>query len=322
MTALLLAAALASMIVAAVVSGFETGVYALSHIRLRHRISVGDRRAGTVETLLAAPQQLLTGILLAQNAAIYCTTAIVASLLDRLGGAAGVASTLILAFVLFIFVDALPKNLFRRAADVLVYPLARPFALLMAAVRPAGVVLAAVTRVVSRLAARQPETPDPFFSRERLAFYLREGLRDGILSNYQVELAHNILKGEKITVERAMVPLEKAALIPFNASLEDVNAAFRANHFSRYPVFRDSRSAVVGILNIYDFHFALPSPLKMDELMRPAVFLSPDTRVTEAIRILRDASQVMGVVAENGRALGVVTLKDCLEEIVGELYAW
>ena len=60
----------------------------------------------------------------------------------------------------------------------------------------------------------------------------------------------------------------------------------------------------------------------MEALVRPATFLPVDLRVTEAIKSLLAARQVLGIVSDKGRAIGIVTLKDCLEEIVGELYAW
>jgi len=323
MTTILLVAAVAAMLAAALVSGFETGIYALSHIRLRYRLSVNDRRARMVETLLARPQQLLAGILLAQNAAIYFTTAVVAALfqLSGLVWAEGL-STVLLAVVFFVFVEAVPKNVFRRAADVLVYPLAKPFVYLAAAMRPAGSVLRAITRLAARLGAEKREISDPFFTRERLAFYLREGLTEGILSDYQVELTHNILRGEKVTVARAMVPLDKVTMLPFGAPLVDFRQLSRANRFARYPVYRDSRENVVGVVNIYDCYLLQPCAFDLDMLMRPPVVFAPDVRVTEAVKTLREARQPMGVVVDGQRAIGIVTLKDCLEEIVGELYAW
>ena len=311
------------MLAASIVSGFETGIYALSHIRLRYRLSIGDRRAKTVERLLANPQQLLTGILLAQNVAVYFTTAIVTSFFRKRGFVwAEVWTTIVLAVVFFIFVEATPKNVFRRAADVLVYPIARPFDYLISALKPAGAALGAIMRLIGRPGAKPGEITDPLFTRERLVFYLREGMNEGILSNYQVELTANILRGERVTVSRAMVPMEKATAVPYGVTIDEFREVSRKNRFSRYPVYRGDRESVVGIINIYDCHLAAECVFEMEGLLRPPVFFAPEVHVTEAIRSLREARQPMGIVADRGRALGIVTLKDCVEEIVGELYAW
>ncbi len=322
MTLLLVCAALIAMLAAAVVSGFETGIYALSHIRLRYRLSMGDPRAKILERLIARPQQLLTGILVAQNVAVYCTTAIVTSAFERaeIPGAESLG-TLLLAVVLFIFVEATPKNVWRRAADILVYPAARPLSYLIMLMRPAGAVLGVVTRLVNRLGATGGIS-DPLFTRERLAYYLREGQSEGILSNYQVELTANILRGERVTVARAMVPLEKVVAVGEGTTLEQFAETSAIARFSRYPVYSGAKENIRGILNIYDCRLKQTSIFDMGKLIRQAVFFAPDVHVTDAIRSLRDARQPMGVVAKDGRALGIVTLKDCLEEIVGELYAW
>jgi putative hemolysin len=322
MTALLIIASIAATFVAAVVSGFETGVYSLSHMRLRHRLSIGDARARVLERLLARPQQLLTGILIAQNVAVYFATAVVTTLFQDWGlGAAEVWSTLILGVVFFIFVESTPKNVFRRAADILVYPMARPLDYLIKALGPVASGLGWLTNFITRLGAKRGEILDPFFTRERLEFYVREGLSEGILSKYQAALANNILRGEKVTVSRAMVGMEKVAAVEDTATMEEFSEISRAARFARYPVYSGAKDKVVGTLNIYDCHLAGRCTGAVEQYVRPAVFLAPDVKVTEAIMTLRDARTAMGIVADSGRAVGIVTLEDCLEEIVGEIYS-
>jgi putative hemolysin len=323
MTMFLVALAALATFFAAIVAGFENGVYSLSQIGLRYRLSIGDRRAGVVEKLLANPQQLLTGVLILQSVLIYITTAIATSLLESWGVAwAEIASTVALAVFFFIAVEAVPKSVFRRAADTLVYSLAGPMRIVLYALRPAEAALSAVTSLIRRIGAGRADVFDPFFTRERLAYYLREGQTEGVLSRYQIELTHNILRGEKATVGRAMVPIDKAAVIPVGATREDFVALSRQYRFSRYPVYEGSRDCIVGILNIYDCLTPALCEFSVEKLMRPAAFFAPDVHVTEALRSMRETRQPMGVVADKGRAIGIVTMKDCMEEIVGELYAW
>lgn len=323
MTVVLGLLALLSMAFAAVVSGFETGIYALSHIRLRYRLSINDVRARTAERILAAPQEFLIGVLLAQNAAVYFTTAVVSALVEESGLAwAGGWSTVALAVVFFICVEATPKNVFRRAADVLVYPLAKPFAHFSVLLRPAGRALGTITRLARRMARTPDEVTDPFFTRERLAFHLREGQTEGILSEYQVELTGNILRGEKVTVARAMVPMERVAAASRDSTISEFRELTRTSRFARYPVFEGERENVTGVANIYDCYLDRDCSVSIGPLVRPAAYFAPDVRVTDAIKRLSESRQPMGIVADKGRALGIVTLKDCLEEIVGELYDW
>jgi len=323
MTALLVALAAVMTLVAAVVSGFETGIYRLSHIRLRYRLSVGDRRAELLDRMLADAQRLLSGVLLAQNLSVYAATAIVTSLFELWRFRWAEAwSTLILSVVFYVFVETTPKNVFRRAADVLVYPLAKPFWHFLAAVRPVTFVLAAIARLVTELRPGADGVRDLLFTRERLAFYISEGASEGILSAYQVELAQKILRSQKVTVARAMVPSGKVASVPADVTFEELGDVSRKKGFSRYPVYKGEKDNVIGILNVYDCHLVPAGQFDAERLMRPALVFSPDIQVTDAIMRLREARQPMGVVAEKGRMVGIATLKDCIEGIVGELYAW
>jgi CBS domain containing-hemolysin-like protein len=323
MTALLICAALAATACGAIAAGFENGIYALSQVRLRYRLSLGDKRARVVKELLDAPQQLLAGVLILQSVAVYAATAVVTSLLQEMGVAwAELASTLALAVLFFIVVEAVPKNVFRRAADTLVYALAPPLKLGLYALRPAEAAIGGMARIIARLGKAPSEAFDPFFTRERLAFYLRAGQTEGILSKYQIELTQNILRGEKATVSRAMLPLEKVAAIPAEATQRDFAEISHQYRFSRYPVYRGARDNIVGVINVYDCLTPETCEFKIDALLRPMASFSLEVHVTEALRAMTEKRQPMGVVVDKGRTVGIVTVKDCMEEIVGELYAW
>ncbi len=323
MTAVLIIAAALATLAAALFAGYENGIYALSHVRLRYRLSLGDARARTVERLFSRPQTLLSGLLLAQNIVVYFATAVVTALFER-GGMpqAELVSTVILAVFFFIAVEAIPKNIFRRGADTLVYAFARPLSWVLVALWPLQLVLRGVTALIRKIGAGEADVFNPFFTRERLAFYLREGQSEGLLSKYQVELTSNILRGERAGVTRAMVPLEKAVAVPAEMKVSEFDALAREKRFARYPVYRDRLDNVIGVLNIYDCYLAGKPEATAADLMRPAALIPADLHVTEALRRLREARTPMGIVADKTHSLGLVTMKDCVEEIVGELYAW
>ena len=321
MTLLLICVAAAATAAAAVNSGFEVGIYSLSQVRLRHRLAGKDRRAEVLSGLLERPERLISAILMAQNIAVYVTTAIVSSILEARGvGMAEGWSTIVLGFVFFIFVEAVPKNVFRRAGDILVYPLSGVYKRLLFLLGPVVFILRFITRLV--LGRAKAGELDGFFTRERLAFYMREGLSEGVLSRYQIELTQNILRAELATVKRAMVAIDKVATVPQEASREDFLRISGESGFSRYPVIGAGGGAVEGIINIYDVYLAGEEGSGIRDVMRPAVHFDESTHVSEALRRLREARQPMGVVMEEGRPAGIVTIKDCVEEIVGELHVW
>jgi len=315
--------AVVAVFIAAVNSGFEVGIYSLSRVRLRYRLMRGEAGARALDGLLHRPERLICAVLVMQNLAVYFVTAVFASALEETGVQwAEVWSTLVLAVVFFILVEAVPKNIFRHAADVLVYPLARPFRWLLVILAPAVLFLRGISHLVVRIGGGRAAHFDPFFTRERLAFYMREGQSEGVLSRYQVELTQNILRGEEATVERAMVPMEEVAVVPEEVSWPDFQRIAREKGFSRYPVYRGEKENITGILNIFDCHRVQSETADLRALIRPPARFSPDVHVAEALRILRESRRPMGIVERDGRAIGIVTLKDCVEEIVGELYEW
>jgi putative hemolysin len=323
MTALLLTAAFLAMCMAAVNSGFEVGIYSFSRIRLRYRLDAGHPGAKALSNLIEKPEKLISGILVAQNATVYFVTAVVASVIEGWGIPWAEAwSTLSLAIIFFIFVEAVPKNVFRASADSLVYPLSPVYRWVLIIMSPAVVALRAVTHIVVRLGAGRSTASDALFTRERLAFYMREGQSEGVLTRYQLELTHNILRGENITVKRAMIPLERVAAVPAGVSWDEFRAFAVEKGFSRYPVFAEGGGKIAGILNLYDCYNVERERINLPGMMREAVEFEPETHVTEALRTLRERRQSMGVVTVDGAAAGIVTVKDCVEEIVGELYEW
>jgi len=323
MTVVLLLAAFLAMCAAAVNSGFEVGVYSLSRVRLRYKLEENSRAAHALDNLLRKSDQLISGILVLQNVTVYFATGVVTSVLEAAEVRWAQAwSTVVLSVVFFIFVEAVPKNVFRRGADVLVYPLAGLYVRLLAILKPVVLLLRVVTLLAVRLGGGKAQDFDPFFTRERLAFYMREGHSEGVLSKYQVELADNILRGEHVTVARAMVPLADTALVPHDISYGDFMETARREGYSRYPVYRGESEKIIGVLNIYDCRVVQEGEAELADLVRPALFFEPEMHVIEALKVLRESRRPVGIVAHEDRALGIVTVKDCVEEIVGELYEW
>jgi CBS domain containing-hemolysin-like protein len=112
-------------------------------------------------------------------------------------------------------------------------------------------------------------------------------------------------------------------MISEDAAGEDLLALLRAHRYSRIPVFREERSHVVGVLNVIDVVLVEGEPPPVSEIMREPFRLAQTMPVAEALRRMREERQPLAVVVdETGDAVGLATIKDLVEEIVGELRAW
>ena len=303
-------------------SGSETGIYVLNRVRLRLRAEAGQPEARRLRGLLADTRGLITTALVGTNLCVFATSALVTRLLATRVERTAFISTLILSPMLFIFAEVVPKNLFRRHADVLMYRTARGLRLSAAAFKPLVLVLKAVTSVWELILGKQLEPADPLRSRERLLSLLMTGAEQGILTPYQHDIAGNILRVASVSVERVMIPFARVAAVDAPVEPAAVVGVLSARGHSRYPV-RAPDGSIEAILDVTAYLLAWRREGRTDAGFRPVVPIPAGTPVPRALEILQAARHPMGIVAEpTGRPLGIVTVKDLVEEIVGELGEW
>jgi CBS domain containing-hemolysin-like protein len=326
------------VVAAAFFSGVETGAYRLNRVRLRLAEQDHRRGAHLLSRLLADLPGVICVALLGVNVATYVAT-IVAERLWRQAYpkahdelAVELLTSVTLAPVLFIFADLVPKDIFNNGADRLMYPAARPLWVADVFFRNLGLVslLKGVGRLwvrVARLAGVEvpPEATAPFPPRARLQAILRDSVAEGVMTPYQNELTEKIMNLQHVGIQSAMVPASKAVTISMAAGREDFYRLVRGCPYSRLPVVDPSEGDVLGVLRVHD---VLRELLPNDEFdltlfVRLALDLPDTMNVAQAMFAMQSARLPMGIVRNaKGEFVGLVTLKDLVEEIVGELAAW
>ena len=314
---------IAMAVVEAFFSGMETGVYRLNRIRLRHRAEQGRPDAVRISRLIRNPQALVCTTLAGTNLSVYVSTAICTAMMVGLVGDdyAELAATLVLAPLLLVFAEALPKSMFQAHANVLVYKLSWLLQVGAWVLLPISTLLRGVTWVSTQIFGQAPARPWSL-SEERLRYFLTEGAREGVLSPQQDAMARNIMALATVKVQQVMIPEEGVKMVPIDASLEDLRRAAAEHPHTRLPVYEADRHRVIGAVNLIDFVCAEGEP-SVAELVRPLPRVSAERTIDEALVQLQKRRQVMSVVADSeGRAIGIVTMKDLVEEVAGELYEW
>lgn len=313
---------LGCMLMAGFYSGFETGVYCLSRIRLRYRVREGWKSAELVDVLLKTPARVITTALVGTNVFVFLATLMLTHRLqESLTRHSELVATLILALPLLIFADVIPKDLFRRGADVLVYGLVRPFMLSARLLRPLTVPLELVNRGLLRLT--RPGRSEQLYSPARLRHFFEESRTEGVLSAYQGTMADNIMKLREVRAEKVCVPMGSVITLPVDATFEQVRALAEKFPHRRYPVAEPSSGKILGVVNVLDLLQEKSETFRLTSHLREPVRISAGTNVVDALRLLRHASVPLGLVTdESDRTIGVLTAKDLVEEIVGELGVW
>ena len=313
-------------------SGCETGLYCLNTVRLEVARRSGRRRAVTLGRTLADREGIIATILVGTNLSNYLATVCMVSMLMALQMSeqrAEFATVLVLTPVIFVFGEVVPKNLFRREADVLMYRLARALRISDLAFRATGVI--ALLRAMARLAARcvgfgRDGTLSTLEPRQQIAAMLREGVGTGILSDAQSDILDRVMNLSQVRVRSAMVPRNAVQTAPADIDRDGFVELARTHSCSRMPVMAGP-DTVVGVINVFDVLLgpdpADRPPPPITDAMSPPLTLSPDQSVKTALTAMQRRGTAMAVVVDpQERFLGIVTLKDLIEEIVGDLEAW
>ncbi len=304
-------------------SGSETGFYCLNRVKLHYREMKGWWTAKIIGKHLAEPQKLICAVLVGNNVANYlATVTLTAILLQQVSpGQAEFMATLILAPSLMIFCEIIPKSLFQRHADILFYNVVPFVEASFRLFRPLVVLLGYTSRLPEQFIKAEARQ-SPFFSPQRLNLLLEEGAEGGVLSMYQNIMARNIMAMEQTPIKKVLIPIEEVTMAPDTIGPETLRDIAKAKKYSRIPIYQRERSKVIGILTILDF--LREEKKEVRSFFKPAVYLDANISVDEALLKLRHHKQRIGIVT-NGKdhaAVGIVTIKDLVEEIVGELSVW
>lgn len=313
----------------ALCSGFETGMYAMSPVRLRLRLADGgDLPARRLRAMLDRRESLLVGLLAGNNIAHYLATVAVLLLFVRSGTPAHSAeswTTLTLTPLLFVFGEMVPKNVFRVNADRLVFRYAGMVRWLLSALTACGLLhlLRGLVALPARL-FRSASPGEALGSREAIRSMVFDTAASGVLTPFQVEVADNVLGIASVTLRTVMVPLPRVVMISDDYTREEFRQLAAHFSYSHVPVYaRRDRTRLLGVVRIVEGLMAPAEGWKPTRLARPLPALEVTLPVLPALTKLREQRAVMAAVVDaSGRAVGIVTVKDLVEEIVGELAAW
>lgn len=318
-------------------SGTETGLYCANRMRLRLRAHRGSKPAIRLQRLLADQSGLLFTTLVGTNAANYlapvCVTAIFLgaiapdapqALRESLQHRAELLTTLILTPIVFIFGEIVPKNIFQRHADRYMLRAAALLSFTHQIVRFSGLIRLerAISEFVIRRFQRAPIGVSALHTRLQMYEMLREGATDSGLTRTQLFILERIPTLKALRLASVMTPRIRAIMISENASPPEIEKIIRQSRYSRMPVYRSTRTNVIGIIHIIDLLTQTPGA-SLTSHIAPPVALPHTMPVIQALELLQSKRRRMAIVVDaSGKCLGLVTVKDLVEEIIGEIDAW
>ncbi|GBD43796.1 Magnesium and cobalt efflux protein CorC [bacterium HR40] len=309
----------------ALASGSETATTAASRIVVRQAVQAGDRRARILERLLEDRERLVATLLIANNLVNIFGTAVATDALVRVTGEAGVyLATAIMTVVLVVFGEVMPKTYAMRHAERLALALAPVLRGLVVLFTPATLLLHALFAMAPRAAARgrAAAASRAAFLRAAIALWTERG----VLNEPEREMLSGVLDLLELEVRHVVTHRSRMATLPADATPRSVLPLLKEKPFSRFPVHAGTAEEIVGIVHIRDILQCIDDTGRLREdvtlraIMKPAWFVPATTPLATQLLAFRHRQLHMAlVVDEYGSLLGLVTLEDIVEEVVGDI---
>jgi CBS domain containing-hemolysin-like protein len=320
--------ALVGLVATAVISGSEIGIYSLSKVRLRLRTAKKDKRALVLNDWLQHPTYALEGLLIWQNIWAFAFSAAVTGILMEYGfreTMQGLISVLVVLPLTLIFAEIMPKDLFHTYADRWIYPLVPLFKWMFRIITwvPLLPIVNMLSTASTWLVGGNKQPAGPTGPRAEIAALFQESAATGVLTGTQQDLVQRALRLARINVREVMIPWARVVGVPSSIGYEGFRALVRRYNVSRLPVLGRTTTEVLGVVEVLDALSAPAGGFRIREHARPMMTLIGEQSVRSAITLMQRARQTLAVVVDRqGRAVGLVTMKDLIEELVGDLENW
>ncbi len=302
-------------------SGSELAMVNSDKIHLRHQARLGDNGAKLVLNLFRTPDVMLGTTLVGTNIATVTITTMGTLICVSLFGHAGdLVSVLVFTPFLLIFGEIVPKSIFQQKADTIVTRIIYPLRFFSYVFYPVIFVFSRVARVAARLFGGATSSQSGFISKDelRVLIDISETSSDSAATSKQ--RIRRIFRFADTTVGEVMTPL--AEVVGVNESREMSEAVRRvwASGFNRLPVFRGNITNVTGVMTLSTWDLLLPDIAQraVEDFVKPALYLTPKQSLDQVLPLLRARADHMAIVVDEfGSAIGILSMEDIFEEVVG-----
>ncbi|TDJ52757.1 MAG: HlyC/CorC family transporter [Nitrospina sp.] len=313
---------LVCILVEAFFSGCEIGMISINRFKMEQRVKEGSTSARMILDLISNPDRLFATTSMGTNVAVVSSSAVFTSyMITHFGDWGDIFSLLIISPVILFGGEIIPKVIFQNRADSIMQFFIHPLNLFCRVLSPIITLFSAVYNLLLRLILRGAHkvnlTP---ISREQIRYISHPDFLSSELDMEEKKMIHRIFNFGEIRVEQVMVPLIQTYAISDAATVQEANQIANETGFSRLPVFHERMFNLIGILNTFDLLTVPPDDSPITHMIRPAYYVPPNKKLDDLLKELQQRGlHIAIVVDEYGGCIGMITLEDMLEEIVGEI---
>ena len=300
-------------------SSAETALSTVNRVRMRTLEDEGNKRAARVNKILENYSKMLSAILIGNNIVNLSASALATTLAMRISFPVGIA-TGILTIVVLLCGEILPKTWAMHSSEKLSLAYSGIIYVLMQILTPVIFIVDKVANAILRLLHVDPNKKVSMTEAD-LRTYVEVGHEDGVIESEEREMIYNVFDFSDALAKDIMIPRINMVTVDVTDTYEEVLSVFRESMYTRLPVYQDDKDNIIGVINIKDFILTEnPKTFQVKDILRDAHYTYEYKKVADLLIEVREkTTSVTFVLNEYGATVGMITLEDLLEEIVGEI---
>lgn len=318
------------IILSAFFSASETALSSANKIRLRSMADNGSKGAERALKVIKKYDKTITTILIGNNIVNIATSSIATlltiAIMNNINEGSGdtygsLVSTIVVTIVVLIFGEVLPKSIAKDNAESFSIFVSAPISFLMAIFTPFSALFILLKKGVAKLLRTKDSVS---YTEEELKAIIEESEDEGVLETQESNLVRSALEFDEITVDEIITPRVSIVAVEISDDIDEVRKKFLSEEYSRMPVYEKTLDNIIGIITEKDFFKAYEkygSDFTIRSILQEIIYLPHMLKISEVLRTMqKDKCHISVVLDQHGGTLGIVTLEDILEELVGEIW--
>ncbi|HIT17878.1 MAG TPA: HlyC/CorC family transporter [Candidatus Stercorousia faecigallinarum] len=307
-------------------SAAETALMSLNKIKIKQLVEDGVKGAKEIQEITDNPSETLSTILVCNNIvnilASSVSTVIFINLLDRFGTAVATSvSTLVLTIVILIFGEITPKTIAVIKAEKLAFALYKPLKLVLVLLKPIVFIFSKISKFIMLILGIKEQGLHTNITEEELKSIVSFSQEEGVLEVEDKKLIYNVFEFGDLKVKDVMIPRVDMITLSKNSTYDEIVSVFKTERFSRVPVYKDNIDNIIGVINIKDLFFIdKEDDFVIDKYIRDVHSTHEYKKIRDLFNEMKKKRNHMAIVRdEYGGTIGLVTIEDLIEEIVGDI---
>lgn len=303
-------------------SATETALNSANKIRLKNMADNGSHAAQRTLNVLAKYDKALTTILIGNNIVnIACSSIATILAINLVGEKYGsLVSTIATTVIVLIFGEVMPKSIAKDFAEPMAMIASGIISFLMVIFTPFSAFFILLKKGLSKIFHRKESVS---MTEEELKVMIDEIEDEGVLETQESNLVRSALEFDEITVDEIITPRVRITAVEAGENIDDVRKKFLQEEYSRMPVYERTLDNIIGIITEKEFfkQYEKSSDFTIRSIMQETIYLPQMQKLSEVFRTMQKQKCHMSVVLDqHGGTLGIVTMEDILEELVGEIW--